>query len=197
MSTGNTRRSESATIFDTFRKEKDSTNHGNKPPSKRLREDDNPAILVSEASTSTLIADNLKKDQNFLITPTFAERHKEQQTMKLNCLKDKNAQYQSHREFLSQCIESKLIPKGLKLELEATIGNHDQEFLDTWYSNLQEFSLTLMKGIRKSCDKTIAHINSTENALKQNMEKEEFREILKTLKNFKKFKKFKKFKNFY
>ena len=126
MSTGNTRRSQSATIFDTFRKEKDSTNHRKKPPSKPLREDDNPAILVSEASTATLIADNLKEDQNFLITPTFAKRYKEQQAMKLNLLKDKDAQYQSHREFLSQCIESKLMPKGLKLELEPTIGNDDQ-----------------------------------------------------------------------
>ena len=89
MSTGDARRSQSATIFDTFRKEKDSTNHGNKPPSKRLREDGNPAILVSEASTTTLITDNLKEDQNFLIAPTFAEQHKEQQAMKLNCLKDK------------------------------------------------------------------------------------------------------------
>ena len=34
MSTGDTRHSQSATIFDTFRKENDSTIHGNKPPSK-------------------------------------------------------------------------------------------------------------------------------------------------------------------
>ena len=71
----------------------------------------------------------------------------------------------------------------MKLELEPTIGNHDQEFLDTWYSNLQEFSLSLMKRIVKLCDKTISetaeHINSTENALKQNMEKEEFQKIKK------------------
>ena len=143
----------------------------------------------------------MKEDENFLITPAFAEQHKEQQAMKLNRLKDKNARYQSHREFLSQCIESKLIPKGLKLELEATIGNHDQEFLDTWYSNLQEFSLTLMKGIRKFCDKTIAHINSTENALKQNMEKEEFQEIKQTISRneeaTKRVLKQRKFKHFY
>ena len=107
----------------------------------------NPEILVSEAWTATLLADNSKEDQNFRKTPTFAERQKEQQAMNLNRLKDKNAWYQSHREFLLQCIESKLIPKGLKLELEPTIGNHNQEFLDTWYSYLQEFSLTLMKGI--------------------------------------------------
>ena len=105
--------------------------------------------------------------------------------MKLNRLKDKNARYQSHREFLSQCIESKLIPKGLKLELVPTIDNRNQVFLDTWYSNLREFTLTLMKGIVKFCDKTISEtaacINSTENTLKQNMEKEEFQKIKETI----------------
>ena len=137
MSPGDTRSNQSATIFDTFRKKKDGANHDSKPPSKRLREeDDNPAILVSEASTATLIADKVKEYQNFLITPTFEEQHKEQQGMKLNRLKDKNARYQSDREILSQRIESKLIPKGLKLDLEPTIDNHNQEFLDTWYSNL-------------------------------------------------------------
>ena len=78
----------------------------------------------------------MKEYQNFLITPTFEEQHKEQQGMRLNRLTDKNARYQSHREILSERIESKLIPKGLKLDLEPTIDNHNQEFLDTWYSNL-------------------------------------------------------------
>ena len=88
------------------------TNHGNKLPSKRLKEeDDNPAILVSETSTAKLIAENLNEDQNFLITLTFSERNKVQKAMKLNLLKDKHARYQSHREFLSQCIESKLTLK--------------------------------------------------------------------------------------
>ena len=100
-------------------------------------------------------------------------------------MKDKNARYQSHTEFLLECTESRLIPKGLKLELEPTIGNHDQEFLDMWYSNLQEFSLILMKGIVTFCDKTIsetaAHVTSTEKALKQNMEKEEFQKIKETI----------------
>ena len=39
----------------------------------------------------TLIADNFNEDQNLPIPPTFAERHREQQAMKLNHLKDKNA----------------------------------------------------------------------------------------------------------
>ena len=42
-----------------------------------------------------------------------------------------------------------------------------------------------IKGIVKFCDKTIsktaAHINSTENALKQNMEKKEFQKIKQTI----------------
>ena len=70
----------------------------------------------------------------------------------------------------------------MKLELESTIGNHDQ---DTWYSNLQEFSLTLMEGIVKFCDKTIsetaAHINSAEKASKQNTEREELQKIKETI----------------
>ena len=53
------------------------TNYGDKPPSKCLKEeDDNPAILVSEASTTTLIADNFNEDQNLPITPTFAEQQR-------------------------------------------------------------------------------------------------------------------------
>ena len=67
----------------------------------------------------------------------------------------------------------------------AVIGNQDKEFLNMWFSNLQEFSLTLMKGIKKFCDKAISetatHINSTEKALKQNMEKEEFQKIKETI----------------
>ena len=45
-------------------------------------------------------------------------------------LKEKHARYESHKEFLTRCISEKLVPNGLKLELERTIGNHDQEFLD-------------------------------------------------------------------
>ena len=39
MSTGDTRRSQSSTVFDTFRKEKESTDYENKPRLKRLREE--------------------------------------------------------------------------------------------------------------------------------------------------------------
>ena len=48
--------------------------------------------------------------------------------MKRNRLKEKNAGCHSHLIFLSPCIESKLIYKVLKLELEPTIGNSTKNF---------------------------------------------------------------------
>ena len=79
--------------------------------------------------------------------------------LKLNRLKEKHARYESHKEFLTRCISEKLVPQGLKLELEPMIGNHDQEFLDNWFSKLNEFSLSLMKDIVTFCDKTIGKTN--------------------------------------
>ena len=47
-----------------------------------------------------------------------------------------------------------LVPKGLEITLEPTIGNFDQEFVDNWYTNLKQFSIILMKQIVAYCDKT-------------------------------------------
>ena len=80
-----------------------------------------------------------------------------------------------------QCIQAGLIPKGLQLESEPTIGNQNQDVLGNWYTKLKEFSLILIKDIVRHCDDTIketgALINSTEASLKQNMEKEQYRNI--------------------
>ena len=57
--------------------------------------------------------------------------------------------------------------------------------MDTWYSKLEEFSLTIMKRIVKFWEKTIretaGHIHSTERALKQNVKKEQFQKIKETI----------------
>ena len=39
------------------------------------------------------------------------------------------------QDFLRQSITEELVPNGLKLELGQTIGNYDQEFLETWYGS--------------------------------------------------------------
>ena len=37
----------------------------------------------------------------------------------------------NHIDFLNRCLADNLVPKGLRLELEPTINNYDQEFVDT------------------------------------------------------------------
>ena len=66
-------------------------------------------------------------------------------------MKDKQARFVSHKEFLTRCVAEELVPKGL----EPTIGNHDQEFLDNWYSKQKQFLLLLMKDIVQFCEKKI------------------------------------------
>ena len=43
----------------------------------------------------------------------------------------------------------------LKLELQPTTGNIDQECIDKWLSKLEDYSFDLMKNL-KFCNKTIA-----------------------------------------
>ena len=78
-----------------------------------------------------------------------------------------------------------LFLKDLKLEvaLEPTIGNHDQEFLDNWYSKQKQFLLSLMKGkdIVQFCDRTVnksaEDIVKTESSLKRNASQSQYHAI--------------------
>ena len=63
------------------------------------------------------------------------------------------ARYNSHRDFLSKCIQENLVSKGIEITVEPTIGNFDQEFVDNWYTNLKHFSIVLMKQIVAYCNK--------------------------------------------
>ena len=88
---------------------------------------------------------------------------------------------------MNHCLAEKLVPKGLRLELEPVTGNYDQEHKDTWYAKLKSFSLTLTKDIASYCDKTIAqtkqHIRETATDLKNVTAKEEYfqiKELIKT-----------------
>ena len=87
---------------------------------------------------------------------------------------------------MSRCLAEKLAPKGLRLELEPTIRNYDQDFVDTWYTKLKSFSLTLMKDIASYCDKTIVqtkqNIRETETDLKSVTAKQEYFQIEETIK---------------
>ena len=140
---------------------------------------------MDQTSTSALVGEE-NNEKHCSRQLGSSEKNKEQIALKLNRLKDKAVKYKSHKDFLSRCIAEELVPKSLKLELEPTIGNYDQEFVDTWYSKLKTFSLTLMKDIVSCCDKTIVktedNIKDTETYLKHIIEREEYQSIEKTIK---------------
>ena len=48
--------------------------------------------------------------------------------IKLERLRDKSDRYSSHIEFLKDCHKTKVIPKGLRIDVEPSIGNNDEDF---------------------------------------------------------------------
>ena len=117
---------------------------------------------------------------------SVTNKSKEQIALKLNRLKDKVTRYESHKDFPTRCTAEELIPKGVKLKLEPTIGNFYQEFVDKWYSKLKVFSLILIKDIKCYCKKTIESTNegikNTETTLRNITVKHDFLNIGKILK---------------
>ena len=85
------------------------------------------------------------------------------------------------------CITDGLVPNEIELMLGPTIGNHDQNFLDNWYSKLKQFLLSLMKDIIQFYDKTMeaatTEISTTETSLKSNTNQEQFKTIQSEIKN--------------
>ena len=106
--------------------------------------------------------------------------------MKLERLQDKHDRYDSHISFLTKCVKEKVIPNGLKIELEPSIGNHDDEFLRNWYQRLKSFSITLMEDVIEFCNKTnntiAEQINTTENSLNETIEESSLKEIKAVMK---------------
>ena len=71
------------------------------------------------------------------------------------------------------------------LELEATIGNHNEEFLSCWYNKLQSFSKEFMKDIISFCIKTSSELtddnNKMENEITTLLEKKTYEEVKHTI----------------
>ena len=183
MSTGDTIQSQSATFFNLKRKQGEEENQR---LAKRKHEDFTPTILVEQTPTSTLIEENELTETPFSGFTSSTDKQKEKKALKLNRLKDKSIRYESHKDFLNRCLAEKLVPKGLRLELEPTIRNYDQEFVDTWYAQLKSFSPTLIKDMASYCDKTIEqtkkNIKEIDTDLKSVNAKEEYFQIEETIK---------------
>ena len=146
-------------------------------------------MLVEQTSSSTLVGEEDNEMTHCSRQPRSTDKNKEQVALKLNRLKNKAVRYKSHKDFLSRRIAEGPVPKGLKLDLDPTIGNYDKEFVDTWYSKLKTFSLILMKDTVAHCDKTIVktndNIKDTETNLKKKQKEENTRALKKPSKTMK------------
>ena len=60
---------------------------------------------------------------------------------------------------MPKCYRDKIIPHGLSIYVETSVGNQDEEFLETWHEKLRSFSLTLMSQVITFCDQTINKVN--------------------------------------
>ena len=88
-------------------------------------------------------------NNDLFLTENQKERNTTYLAIKLNCLKDKQARFVSHKEFLTRCVAEDFVPK----RLEPTIDNQNQEFLDNWHPKQMQFSLSFMKDKVQLCNR--------------------------------------------
>ena len=107
--------------------------------------------------------------------------------VKLERLRDKSDRYSSHIEFLTECRDTNVIPKGLRIDMLPTIGNNDDAFCAKWFDTLQGFSTTLMNQIIEYSEKiesdTAKKIEEETKALKSILNEEGFEEMTTTMDN--------------
>ena len=123
MSSGETRRTQSAVFFNT--KTKNGEGGNSRTSSKRKRGELTPTNLVDQTSTSALVGEENNETTHCSRQLGSSKKNKEKVALKLNRLKDKAVRYKSHKDFLSQCIAEEPVPKDLELELGHRIGNYD------------------------------------------------------------------------
>ena len=97
-------------------------------PSKRPGEalENTPTITINSPSIS--YSNNQDEQHGFNSCGNHSKKA-EQLAFKLNRFWDKIGRYNSHMLFLEKCIKGNVIPNGLKLDLQPSIRNRDEEFL--------------------------------------------------------------------
>ena len=83
---------------------------------------------------------------------------------RLDRIKNEKIRILSHEKFLEKCLHDKLTPNGLKSNLEPTIGNQNEEFVNQWYKVQDECAKQLMKMTIKFYETTI---KDTEHEIKE------------------------------
>ena len=145
MPGGTAKASRSATEVNTF---------GITQAFKRTRvQDEPPAPLLTVTDTTGTTTSNESMET---VVDTYAETKTRSSARKLDRLYDKQARFESHKQFLERCLQASVTPRGLQIELEPSIGNHNEEFLAKWNEKLVKFSRELTQDVIEFCDTTVA-----------------------------------------
>ena len=90
---------------------------------------------LDSVSNETVIQNNNRWD----------DRERNNLVFKLDNLNDKKCRYVSHETFLKKCLDNNLVPNGLKVYVEPSIGNRNDEFLTKWHATIHtSCSLTFL-----------------------------------------------------
>ena len=123
-----------------------------KQASKRQREETENPVTVVNTPEETAVTPKEK-------AISYNNRQKEKVAFKLNYLNDKRVRYKSYYSFISCRQRKAIVPGGLKVYLEPSIDNHNEEFLNNWHERLESFSLTPMSNVLTFCKNTIKTIS--------------------------------------
>jgi hypothetical protein len=147
------------------------------------KQNENPTLLTippTESVSTETIVNNERPSTN-----NTDENQARYFATKLDRFHDKEVRFQSHKEFLTRCLEANIIPNGLKLQLEPSIGNHNDEFVNKWYEKLEKFSRELMQDVIEECNTTLTSVNTEITTLEGNLrnqtEETQFAEIKKAI----------------
>ena len=109
-----------------------------------------PAIRINNEA----FQDNTSTVES-ITTPSRLDKDKERLALRLDKLNDKRGRFESHVAFLKKCVDNNLTPNGLRVYVEPSIGNRDEEFLNNWHELLNGFSKTLTKNVIAYSEATI------------------------------------------
>ena len=139
-----------------------------------------PLLTVTDTAGATTSNESIET-----VVDTYNEATVRNNARKLDRLYDKQARFESHKQFLERCLQAAVTPRGLKIELEPSIGNHNEEFLAKWNEKLVKFSRELTQDVIEFCDSTVAEtaakIADTKEDLAKSSNQEQMQEISTTL----------------
>ena len=101
--------------------------------------------------------------------------------IKLDRLNDKRIRFESHLTFTKKCQEEDLIPHSLRPNLEASLGNHDEEYMKEFMAIQNKCSTDLLALNHRFCKKTIEQtkesLHTYDRKLKEALPQDKYTEV--------------------